>query len=234
MTSPRIFPCSSTIDFSFRIVPLSSPRTSRRLLHVAEDCGSSSAIRTRRPSRGTGEAGAGLNSPGNRVPQRRSNPPPQLPIPGHVSPSSTPLGCALHPRARGFAGDLYETLHFERPFRECGGERARSSRVGTDNDSQTEASLVPSAYNPDRTACCRRPHNGVCRSPIGCFRLLVSPRPLRVSARNCPRAVEALDFPVDVERPVRRNRKWDGPRGGHDLLVYHGTHWKRQGVVRPP
>src|SRR5712691_8492018 len=36
MTSPRIFPCSSTIDFSFRIVPLSSPRTSRRIFQVSE------------------------------------------------------------------------------------------------------------------------------------------------------------------------------------------------------
>jgi len=234
MTSPRIFPCSSTIDFSFRIVPLSSPRTSTRLFQVSEDGESSTEIRTRRSSRGAREAGTGLKVPGNRMPQLRSDPPPRLPISGQVSPSSTPLGCALHPRARGFAGDLYETLHFERPFRECGGERARSSRVGTDNDSQTEASLVPSAYNPDRTACCRRRHNGVCRSPIGCFRLLVSPRPLRVSARNCPRAGEALDSPVDVERPVRRNRKWDGPRIGHDLLVYHRTQWKRRGVVRPP
>src|SRR5205809_7667435 len=202
MTSPRIFPCSSTIDFSFRIVPLASPRTSTRLFQVSEDGESSSEIRARRPWRDAREAGTGLKVPGNRMPQLRSNPPPRLPIPGQVSPLSTPLGCALHPRAPGFAGDLYETLHFERPFREYGGERARSSKVGTDNDSQTEASLVPSAYNPDRTVCCRRRHNAFAALPLGCFRLLVSPRPLRVSARNCPRAGEDLDSPGDVDRHV--------------------------------
>src|SRR6266480_2747974 len=60
MTSPRIFPCSSTIDFSFRIVPLSSPRTSRRLFQVSEDSVSSLEIRTRRPSRVATEVGTGL------------------------------------------------------------------------------------------------------------------------------------------------------------------------------
>src|SRR5436190_18622590 len=147
MTSPRIFPCSSTIDFSFRIVPLSSPRTSTSLFQVSEDGESSTEIRTRRPSRGAREAGTGLKVPGNRMPQLRSNPPPRLPIPGQVSPSCTPLGCALHPRARGFARDLYETLHFERPFRERGGVPARPSRAATDKDSKTEASLVPTAYS---------------------------------------------------------------------------------------
>src|SRR6266550_2252311 len=60
MTSPRIFPCSSTIDFSFRIVPLSSPRTSRRLFQVSEDSVSSLEIRTCRPSRVATEVGTGL------------------------------------------------------------------------------------------------------------------------------------------------------------------------------
>src|SRR5207249_7575523 len=100
MTSPRIFPCSSTIDFSFRIVPLSSPRTSTRLFQVSEDGESSTEIRTRRSSRGAREAGTGLKVPGNRMPQLRSDPPPRLPISGQVSPSSTPLGCALRPEDR--------------------------------------------------------------------------------------------------------------------------------------
>src|SRR5437773_9259356 len=74
MTSPRIFPCSSTIDFSFRIVLLSSPRTSRRLFQVYEDSESSLEIRARRPSRVATEVGTGLIGfePRSNVSENRS------------------------------------------------------------------------------------------------------------------------------------------------------------------
>src|SRR5436189_5622371 len=119
MTSPRIFPCSSTIDFSFRIVPLSSPRTSTRLFQVSEDGESSTEIRTRRSSRGAREAGTGLKVPGNRMPQLRYDPPPRLPISRQVSPSSTLLGCWLHHLAHWIARDLSDTLLFDDPLQQC-------------------------------------------------------------------------------------------------------------------
>ena len=156
------------------------------------------------------------------------------PIPVKFSLRPDAWATALRPRELGLAGVPCETSRFENPFTWCGRERASPSRVGSHCDSETGASPVPTTNDPDRTDCCRRSHNGTCRFPVGCFRLVVSSGPLRVSARNCCRTGEALDSLADVERPIRRNREWDGPRVAHDLLVDHGAQRKRHGVVHRP
>jgi len=134
----------------------------------------------------------------------------------------------------GLAGSPCETSRFENPFISRGRERPNSGGVRSDRDSETGATLVPTANDFDCTDCCRCSHYSVCRSPVDCFRLVGSSGPLRVSARNGRRTGQALDSLADVERPVRRKRERDGPRVGNVLVVYHGAQRERRGVVRPP